>query len=55
MSFSSETESDSSLEELASACLLSQCLGCSLCQNSEFLMASHLVEELKKNIKESND
>ncbi len=54
MSFS-WSDSDSSLDELASVCLLSQCLGCSLCQNSEFLTASRLIEELKKKIKDAEE
>ncbi len=50
MNSSWETDSDSSLDEIISVCLLNQCLGCSLCQNSEFLTASRLIEELKKKI-----
>ena len=53
MSCSWETESDPELDELISACLLNQCLGCALCQNSEFLTASRLIEELKKKIEDA--
>ena len=55
MSSSCGIDSDQELEELASICLLSQCPGCVLCQNSEFLTASRLIEELQRKIKEAAD
>ncbi len=50
MSQDIEFDCDVELEELASACLLSQCQGCDLCQSEEFLKASRRIEELRKDI-----
>jgi hypothetical protein len=55
MSSSWETDSDPELDELVTVCLLKQCLGCSCCQNAEFLTASRLIEELKKKIKDATE
>ena len=53
MSSGWETESDPAFDELLSVCLLSQCGGCTLCQNTEFLPASRLIEELEAKIKDA--
>jgi hypothetical protein len=55
MSDTPQALSDAEQEFYASYCLLSQCKGCSECQNGEALKATLLIGDLQEKIKEAQE